>query len=127
MVLSRVLQNVGNGPINLSVATPTLLVSQPTRVTNAGDHQTMFDIGDPGLIAREPGDRPNGTGDEQKAIGIARWRFTQVPRQKRGEREARKIVVGQRRMAGMTGNKNFIRTLPTQEEFAIRELAVLQR
>jgi hypothetical protein len=55
------------------------------------------------LVAREPGERSDRTGDEEKAIAVAGPKRLDMARQHRRDRDPREIVIGERRVTNMAG------------------------
>jgi hypothetical protein len=74
--------------IDRGVPSPALFVSHATCIAKAGKYETMSDAPDLILVAREPGERPDRAGDEQKAITMARRKHLDVSRQHRRHRDA---------------------------------------
>ena len=55
------------------------------------------------LVAREPGERSDRTGDEEKAIAVAGPKRLDMARQHRRDCNAREVVVSERRVANVAG------------------------
>jgi hypothetical protein len=55
-------------PVDLCIALATPLIRQGTNVTNTSEHESMPDSRNPGFVHTQPGNRPNGSGDEEESI-----------------------------------------------------------
>ena len=55
------------------------------------------------LVTRQPGERSDRAGDEEKAIAVARPKRLDMARQHRRDRDPREIVIGERRVTNMAG------------------------
>src|SRR6516162_4299924 len=68
---SRIAQNVGHGPVDLSITAPALLVGWPAVVSDHGDNETVFDALTMVFIACEPRDCTDRAGGKQEAVAVA--------------------------------------------------------
>ncbi len=114
-------------PVDLRVAAPALLVRQPAPVAGAGQHQPVPDPLDPFRVAGQPGDRPDGAGREDEPVGVVGSVLRQCPRQEHRHRDARQVVVGQRRVADVAGDDHLVGDLPGDDVLGVGEVAVRER
>ena len=119
---ARMLQDMAEGPVNVGVSPPTLLVRVPAGIAEAGQYNTVFDSGDGGFVPAEPGDRSDGARNEEKPVREAPRHRHEVPREDCGNGQAGEVVVAERRMTGMTGDEHFILDISGKVLFAIHEI-----
>ena len=62
----------GRGPVNLGISPAALLIVEAAGVSDAGQDQAMTDASGGLAVSREPGDGADGSGNEKKAIRIAK-------------------------------------------------------
>src|SRR5688572_32851538 len=79
------------------------------------------------LIAAEPCNRADAAGRKQQTVGISSPRAVERAAEKRREGDSRQVVVGQRWMANMCREENFLLCFSGQKAFAVGEMAVLVR
>ena len=111
-------------PVDLRVAASALFVRQPARVAGAGQHQPVLDPFHPLRVAGQPGDRPDGAGRVDEPVGVVRRLLRQRPGQVRRHRDARQVVVGQRRVADMAGDDHLVGDLTGDHVLGVGEVAV---
>ncbi len=113
-------------PVNLRVSPAALLVVESARISNAGQNQTVADARGGFLISRQPGDGPDRAGNEQKPIGITKIASGKKLGQKGRDRQSGKIVIRERRMAGMAGNQNLVAGPAGQIALAVGQVPVFE-
>lgn len=113
-------------PINVYVSLAALFVVKCAFITDARQDQSISYARRSVLVASEPGDGPDGSGNKKEAVGKAkipaRKKFGKMGR----DCESGQIVVGERRMAGVARNQNFFRRPAGQIAFAVAQVAALQ-
>src|SRR5208283_3436518 len=88
-VVSAVPECVFDCPIDLGVPMTASLVGKGIFVSEARQHQPVFDAWQDGLVSCQPCDRSNGSGNPQKAVGVAQWNICEQVSQARRCRYAR--------------------------------------
>src|SRR4029077_6155954 len=101
MLAPRSRERVRRGAVDLGVAAPALLVVHRAGVADTGDDETVPDARDRLGVAREPGDGADRAREEEKTVRIPPARPAQELRERGRERDAREVVVGERRMAAV--------------------------
>src|SRR5215472_16705380 len=101
-------QNICGSTVNFRVSSPALFVMETTGITDAGQYETVTDSSGDVLVCCEPGNRSNGARNKEESIGILVVPAGQKLSQKRCDGQPGKIVVGERWVAGVTGNQNLI-------------------
>jgi hypothetical protein len=59
--MARVRQRMAHGAIYFRVGAPAFFVRRAAAVSHARNHQTVFDLCNPILVACQPGDRADGS------------------------------------------------------------------
>src|SRR5580692_2416422 len=99
-------QEMPHDSINFCIPATRLLVRKSASVSEACEHETMFNSLRDGFISAKPGDRTNRAWDKQKPVRVAAGLPRQSLCQKRGDSDPGEIVIAKRRMAAMRGNQN---------------------
>src|SRR5215831_1480018 len=68
IVIARLLEDVDDRTVDFSIASPALLVSKLTRVSQVDEDEPMFDSSDLILVAPKPSDRADGSGNEDEPV-----------------------------------------------------------
>src|SRR5690606_18549284 len=97
--VAAVAQYVLGGTVDVRVAAAAAFVREATAVADAGDDQPMPYARRRRFVAGEPDDGADRPGDEQEPVCVARPAPGDFRRERRGERDAGKIVVAERGMA----------------------------
>ena len=92
-------QHMRHRTIDDRVAAAGALVGQAAGSAHAGEHESVLDGGRLLLVLCEPGDGADRARGEEKSVRVAQAFRRQVARQLRGHRDAREVVVGERRVA----------------------------
>src|SRR5262245_49413648 len=64
-------QNVGKNLIDLGIAAPAFFVSESALISHTRNHKTVLDCGKSMLVQRQPGNRPDGSRNEQQTVRIS--------------------------------------------------------
>ena len=126
IILTGMLQDMGDCPIYVRVSPAALLVGGFSRITHAGRHQTVLYFVDPFFIQAEPCNGTDRSGNKKKSVGIAPWTCTQMFGQKSYHRHAGEVVVTERGMAGVTGDQDLVFLLSGEIILSIGEVAWFQ-
>ena len=111
-----------------AVAASALLVRESRARPQAGQDEPMLDPRDARFVARQPGDRADRARNEQEAVRVSPRRAPgQDPRQLGGHGNRGQVVVGQRRMADMAGDKNLVGARPRHVILAVGQAPRFQR
>src|SRR5262249_53413369 len=121
--LPYVSQHVCHDAIDLGISSPALLVGQASTIAEARKNEAMGDPPDLMLVERKPGQRSDRAGDKKKSISVVRLKFPNVSRQHRCNRDPREIVVGQRRMAHVAGDKDRVAGSSRNQQLSKAEMA----
>ena len=103
-----VFQHMRHDTVDHRVAAPAFLIGRPAAIADAGDGEAMLDEANRRFVAGEPGDGADGAGREQEAVAEARVPASEMSCQQRQERQTGAIVVGQRGVADMGGEQEFV-------------------
>ena len=122
-----VAQHELDGPIDLAVAAPAALVGQATGVADAGDGQAVLDAMQRVAVLVKPRQRPDRPGREQEAVGVPQLSLRELLGEHRRDRDAREVVVGQRRVAHVGRDQDFVLALPLEPHLAVGEVTGLER
>src|SRR5208337_4247224 len=99
--LATVLENMSRCAVDLGISPPAFFVVKSSRVSDTGQYQPMPYGCCLFLIACQPRDSTDGSGNKQNAIRITKIFSHQHLCQSSGHGQSGKIVVGQRRMTGV--------------------------
>src|SRR5262249_31032807 len=99
ILVPRMLQNMGNHPIDRRIALSALLIMHVATVAETREHQTVLDRPEPFLIQTQPRNRANCSWNEQEAKRMMSFAIHQIFGQERCYSNARQIVIAKRRMA----------------------------
>ena len=115
------------GAVDESVTPAAALVRRRSRVADTRDDEAVLDPVDAMFVAGEPGDRPDRPWDEQEAVRVAERETSQVLGETRRQRDARQVVVGEGRVAAVTGDEDLGLGLAGQVALPVREAPRLER
>ena len=115
-------QDMRDDAVYHGIPSPALLVGNAPGVTDA-EGKAVDDPSNFGFVADEPGQRRNRTGDQEKAIAVARPKHLDIARQHRRNGNAREIVIGKRGVADMAGEEDCVLGLTWDQQLAIGEMA----
>src|SRR5262245_33778582 len=61
IVLPRVLEDMGDGSVDFGVPAPAFFIGGPSRITDTGQYQAMFDARGLLFVQTQPGDGADGS------------------------------------------------------------------
>ena len=116
-----------DGPVDLGASTERPLVRERVRVAQTGQGQAVPDPGGALAVAGEPRDRADGAGREQEAIGEpARVEGGEMAGEKRRDRDAREVVIAERRVAHVSRDEHLVGPPPRKHELSVGEAPRLE-